>query len=292
MTLAPDSREPLNRMLNVIRINDSEMRQMLSDSAVQAERIIARAGSGLGGSIRAAQLDLAAQQRDLWAGIEEQVRVGIGDGVDAAGESASLLTETMFGNVGMTSEYLRYSVLAQARTGIDSIVSRGAAGKPLEQSVYNTSVAAGQQLDRTINAMLLNGASAREMATAVRGFVDPFTPGGASYAAMRLARTEINNAFHTTSVRLNNDSPFVEYMKWNLSSSHPRPDECDDYAHNTHMRKGEPGVFHKAEVPSKPHPQCFCYVTPVTVSDEDFVKNFHNGTYDEYIDGKLGCSRG
>ena len=292
MALASDSREPLLTMLNAVRINDADMRVLLRDSAKEAERIIARAGDGIGGAVRSAQLDLAAQQRQMWSGVEQHVRVAIGDGVDAAGESAAFLTETMFGSVGMTTDYLRYSVLAQARSGIDSLVSRGAAGIPLSQQVYRTSVASGQRLDRTINAMLVNGSSAREIAKAVRGYIDPLTPGGASYAAMRLGRTELNNAFHTTSVRLNNENPMVEYMKWNLSSSHPRADRCDDYAHNSHMPRGEQGVFRKSEVPSKPHPQCFCYVTPVTVSDEEFIKNFHKGAYDKYIDGVLGCSRG
>lgn len=279
-------------MLNAVQINDADMREMLSDSAKEAERIVARAGGGIGGAIRGAQLDLARQQREMWSGVEQHVRVAIGDGVDAAGESASLLTETMFGRLGMSTDYLRYSVLGTARSGIESIISRGAAGIPLSQQVYKTSVASGQRLDRTVNAMLLNGSSAREIATAVRGYIDPLTPGGASYAAMRLGRTELNNAFHTTSVRLNNDNPMVENMKWNLSGSHPKADTCDEYANESHIPHGDPGVYRKGDVPSKPHPQCFCYVTPETVSDDEFVKNFHSGKYDNYIDGKLGCSRG
>ena len=289
---APDQRDPLNRMLLATQINDADMRVLLRDSAEEARRIVARAGDGLGAAVRSAQLDLAHQQAKMWDGVAQQVTVAIGDGVDAAGESASFLTETMFGNLGLTTDYLRFSVLAQARAGINSIISRGAAGIPLSQQVYKTSVASGQRLDRMINAMLLNGSSAREIARRVHGFIDPLTPGGASYAAMRLGRTELNNAFHTTSVRLNNENPMVTHMKWNLSRSHPKADTCDEYANETHVRNGEPGVYSKGDVPNKPHPQCFCYVTPVTVGDEEFIKNFHAGKYDSYIDGMLGCSRG
>jgi hypothetical protein len=287
MTLAADPSEPLDTMLKAIRLNDAEMRVLLSDSAREAERIAATSGS-----VRAAQLDLAAQQRQMWATVGDQTRVAIGDGVDAAAQSSYYLTDIMLATTGMNARYMYDAVLAQARSGIDSLVSRGMNGIPLSQQVYRTSVASGQQLDRYINAMLLNGSSAREIAKGVRGFIDPFTPGGASYAAMRLGRTELNNAFHRTSVRLNADNPFVEYMKWNLSESHPRPDQCNDYAYGVHMRGGEQGVFRKDEVPGKPHPQCFCYVSAVTLDDDEFVRNFHKGKYDSWINDKLGCRHG
>lgn len=287
MAVAADSRDPLVRLLTATRISDAEMRTMLRDSAKEAERLIARSGS-----VRAAQLGVAAQQREMWSNVENYARVNIGDGADAASESAAYLTEVMMGKNGLAAEGYRHAVLAQGRAGIEGIISRGTNGIPLSQTVYNTSVKTGATLDRTINAMILNGASAREIATRVSGFINPDTPGGVSYAAMRLGRSELNNAFHTTSVRLANVNPMVEAMQWNLSGSHPKADACDAYAHDVHMRRGDPGVFAKDEVPNKPHPQCFCYVTPVTLSDEEFVRAFNKGKYDSYIDQTMGCSRG
>jgi hypothetical protein len=108
-----------------------------------------------------------------------------------------------------------------------------------------------------------------------------------SYAAMRLGRTELNNAFHTTTRNHWAATPFVPYMKWSLSGSHPRPDICNGYAEDTHVRNGEAGVFDANEVPDKPHPQCLCYVSPVTMDDDEFVQQFHAGRFDSWVDQQL-----
>lgn len=284
-------REPLLRMLCAQQISDSEMRTILRDSAREAEALVARYGDTFSSHVRHAQLDIAQQQAEMWRKVGYQAEINIGDGVDAASDSLSFLTELHMSSVGMTVANVRHAIMAQGRGGIESLISRGSNGIPLAQSVYKTSVASGEQLDRTVNAMLTIGASAREIATAVHKFIDPLTPGGASYAAMRLGRSELNNAFHRTSIDLNNASPFVEAMQWNLSGSHPKPDECNEYADRSHFKGGSPGVFQKGEVPAKPHPNCFCFVTPVVVDDDEFVKNFHAGKYDDYTDGHLGCSR-
>lgn len=291
MPAAPDPREPLVRMLAAMQISDAEMRTLLRDASKEAEAIVKSYGDGFSSRLRAAQLDIARQQQEMWATIGNQVHVAIGDGVDAASDSMSFMMDTFMEGLGYNSTGMRYAILAQGRAGIDSLISKTANGIPLSQAVYSTSVASGQQLDRTVRAMVLNGASAREIATRVRGFINPDTPGGASYAAMRLGRSELNNAFHTTSIRLNNENPIVEAMKWNLSGSHPKPDECNAYAESSHFRGGEAGVFKKSQVPGKPHPNCLCYITPVPVSDKEFVKAFQRGDYDNWIDGQLGCSR-
>jgi hypothetical protein len=130
----------------------------------------------------------------------------------------------------------------------------------------------------------MRNANSRELARLVRNYIHPDTPGGVSYAAQRLARTEINNAFHTTSLRHYNEQPWVEGVKWSLSSSHPHADACDEYATEVHFRGGEPGVYKPEDTPSKPHPQCFCYVSPVTMSDEAFIRAFNAGEFDAAAD--------
>lgn len=287
----PDPREPLSRMLYAQQISDAEMRMLLRDSAAEAKAIVDHYGDGFAGRARQAQLDIARAQQQMWRKVGDHTKIAIGDGADAASDSVAHLSEMWATSLGVETTNMRYALLAQGRAGIDSLISRGAAGIPLSQQVYRTSVASGDRLDRMINALLLNGASAREIATRVKGFIDPSTPGGASYAAMRLGRTELNNAFHETSKSHYQESPFIEGVKWSLSSSHPKPDECDQYAHDVHFRGGEPGVFRPNDVPPKPHPQCFCYMVPTMVDDDEFIKQFKSGKYDNYIDRQLGCSR-
>jgi hypothetical protein len=79
---------------------------------------------------------------------------------------------------------------------------------------------------------------------------------------MRLARTELNNAFHLSQIYSFYDRPYILGVKWNLSESHPRPDECNEYAQGDHVGMGS-GVFRVQDTPAKPHPNCFCYLTPV-----------------------------
>lgn len=269
-----------------MQVSDNEMRAILRDASREAERLIARQGVGIGGKARTAQLGLARIQRELWATVHSQVKVGIGDGADAAAESSSYLNELMFNEVGATTSWWRQSLLAQARAGIPNLISRKENGITLSQRVYRTSVGSTGVLQKMINGMITNGASAREIATRARDFISPDVPGGASYAAMRLGRTELNNAFHQTSVRIGASQPWVIGQKWNISSSHPKPDECDEYA--AHDEGKGRGVFGPTSVPGKPHPQCFCFITAVTPSREEFVKNFHSGKYDEHLNS-MGC---
>ena len=56
------------------------------------------------------------------------------------------------------------------------------------------------------------------------------TRGRLKYNARRLARTEINNAFREGAVQSAKRAPWVRGLKWNLSSSHPEVDICDDWA--------------------------------------------------------------
>lgn len=291
MPATPDPREPLLRYLEAQQISDSEMRVLLRDSASEAARIAAAAGSGVGGDMRRAQLDIAQSQQKMWEKVGYQAQIDIGDGVDAAANSAAFTMETMLDSMGVGTVGMNQAMLMQGRQGIESLVSKRENAIPLSQQVYKTSVASGEQLDRTINAMIINGSSAREIADRVKGFIDPATPGGASYAAMRLGRTELNNAFHATSIRLNKDNPFVEAMKWNLSGSHPKPDACNQYADDVHMKNGDEGVYEIGDIPPKPHPQCLCYITPEVVSDADFVKNYKAGQYNDYLDNQLGVGR-
>jgi hypothetical protein len=99
---------------------------------------------------------------------------------------------------------------------------------------------------------------------------------------MRLARTELANAFHLSTIRYGREMPWVQGWKWNLSGSHGRPDICNDYANDDHDDLG-PGVFKKANVPGKPHPQCLCFITAYQPSEADFIRNMKRGYYNQYM---------
>jgi hypothetical protein len=168
-------------------------------------------------------------------------------------------------------------------SGVETMVERMThTAIPLSDRVYRSRVLMSGRVDRLVNSALARGLSAREFAAEVRRYSDPSTPGGVRYAAMRLSRTEINNAFHATSVRVEADKPWVSGMAWHLSGSHPRPDICDDYARRDKFDMG-PGVFPVRDVPAKPHPHCLCYVSPETPDREQFLDNLVSGQYNDYL---------
>lgn len=154
---------------------------------------------------------------------------------------------------------------------------------PLSERIYRTKLWMDDRLQRKIASALLRGLGPREFAAEARAWFNPRVPGGTRYAALRLARSEINNAFHAISINQAAEKPWVEGMQWHLSGSHPKTDICDEYAHGG--TRGD-GIYAPRDVPRKPHPQCFCFVTPEVPSEEEFLDSLIAGKYDSYIDSK------
>jgi hypothetical protein len=173
-------------------------------------------------------------------------------------------------------------IARQAAAGVDSFVSRSENLHPLSDRIYKNWFQSRAHINREVSKALLRGLNARDFARAVSSTINPGVPGGISYNATRLARTEINNAFHFTSIRYTREMPWVEGYKWNLSGSHPKLDICNEYADKNHDDIGR-GVFKKGNVPGKPHPHCFCFITTVTADASTFEKRLRSGAYDRYM---------
>lgn len=280
--------EALHRTVQVITFTDNEVKRIAQKASQEAARVMADLDPK---SPRYAQLAMAKVNVEMWGNIADATKVGIGDAVWNATEMQALFDEKMFGAAGISQQYWRASMIAQAQEGVNSLISRKENGINLSQKVYKNSALSKGKIDDIINNGLLLGKSQREIAKDVVGFINPNVPGGASSAAMRLARTEVNNAFHRTSIRNYQKTPWVEKVKWNLSGSHPRPDECNEYAESVHHKGWGAGEYRPDEVPEKPHPNCLCYVEPVTMDLEKFAKNFKAGKYDDHISEAMGCHR-
>lgn len=285
--------EPLRRYLRVQQAVDKDFRATLRDAAGEAERLIDFYGKQYGGDIKRAQLSLVLNelrqtQAGLYKNLSDSLVGQMQYAADAASEAEGVLTDYLFNHLGTGPiPQLQAAYREQARATVRAYQARTSLGIPLASQVYRTQAYSTGLVDRAVNRGILLGKSAREIAKDVSGMINPNTPGGVSYAAMRLGRTELNNAFHHAQKGIRSDDPFVEGMRWNLSGSHPKPDECDAYAQGVHYRGGGPGVYLPSQVPSKPHPHCFCYLTSVVVGEDEFVANFLNGRYNTYIDQKI-----
>ena len=220
---------------------------------------------------------------ELWDKVDTRTLKGM--------EQASQRAADMWGEVDrrlgalIDTSAAEKQFVAAADNAVENIRSRYISQIDLSDSVYKHKVLTVGQVDRVVNNGLLLGKSSREIATDVRHLIRPDVRGGVSYAAQRLGRTELNNAFHETTRRNAAAQPWVEGMKWHLSGSHPRPDECNRYAEQDSYRMGE-GVYPSERVPTKPHPQCLCYISSITKKNDDFLDDLFGGKYDSFLAGE------
>ena len=285
---------PLVEYLTLQRALDRDILSSLRASAASVEGELRRLQSrtGIGNQMRSAQL--AASQAEInrqmaahWSRVGNLTAAAQANAAAEAAEavfrSSSALSDVFDpGDL----DYMTRSVRASAVQNVSTAMERvsGSSYVPLAESVYDNAALTSGKIDEIVTSALARGASAAELARDVRGFVNPNTPGGVRYASNRLARTELNNAFHASQVRQAQQEPWTLAMLWNLSGSHPKPDECNVYAEDTHFEGGEAGQFKPAEVPGKPHPNCLCYMTTVNVDRDEFIRQFEAGQYDTYLD--------
>ena len=111
-------------------------------------------------------------------------------------------------------------------------------------------------------------------------------PKNLSYEALRLARTEMSNALREGSYAAGRVNPSYIGSRWLLSSSHPIPDICDDFASADLYGLG-PGGYPKGEEPPIAHPNCLCYSVPIVDSVSSFVDRLVNWTHDPSSDQGL-----
>lgn len=218
----------------------------------------------------------------LYAALGKIIREGHKDSAEAA-ERAFLsdeenLLKILFEDAHDREEFLA-SQIQKSRRNIQSVMTRVLETEmPLSNRVYQSRALARGLVSRTVNNHLARGSSAADLAKDVRDLIKPTTPGGISYAAKRLARTEMNNAFHAQSIHDMEDRPWCEQVRWHLSKSHPpsQPEcRCDYYAHV--------GLFPADQVPRKPHPNCLCYVTPELMDEKTFLNLLVAGEFREWM---------
>lgn len=283
----PLGRQILLKYLRTQRLTDVQLNKILRETSREASRFIASLSNAPSNAIRAAQIRLAEDQVRMWADVQRTIREGALNTGSSAAQLMAQFDKPYLRSIGIDPAAWQRAQIATARRGVLSYLSRGINGIPLSERVYRNAALSSGRIDAIINQGLLLGKSAREIATEVRRFIAPNTPGGASYAAMRLGRTELNNAFHTTSREKYAQTPWVDVVKWTLSGSHPKADVCDDLAGGEHFKGGGPGEYRPDDVPNKPHPQCFCYVEPVAIAEDAFASNFLSGRYDSYLDSVM-----
>lgn len=292
------SRGAYVKHLQTIRVTDRQIATILKDAAQEAERIVAQTlgnPANVSQAVRRSQYASSLQalrdaQGELWGSVTRATREGMGRAALLA-EEAHMEMLSILGRAVDADEaaMLMNSMNGAARAAAGDVRSRLLNNIPLSDKVYRTQQLSQGWVDKAVNRGIATQKSAREIARDVRGMIRPDVRGGVSYAANRLARTEISDAFHATDVRQAQSLPWIDGMKWEVSGSHPRPDICDDLAEDDSDGLGS-GVYRPPNVPNKPHPQCLCHLITVTVQPEDFNAALMSGAYDDWLmsQGYLG----
>jgi hypothetical protein len=290
----PASQEWIRAYAQIQVATDQQIVAMLADSAdamrVDLARILSKTSMTMSDAIRYQQMAIVRQSL-----LDQQAKVlrSLGRVVEARrleataraiqlGNAMDAFVLERLGQSDLALETLQNLKFGLGRTAEVALARMGYSYTDLSQRIYNNDVWLGSRIDSRITSILAQGKSAREFAAEAVDWFSPSTPGGVRYASMRLARSEISNAFHAVSVQQVQDKPWVHAMQWHLSGSHPKSDVCDDYAGEDQFDIGS-GIFPKMEVPRKPHPTCYCYVTPVQVDEDDFLNALVNGDYDKWI---------
>lgn len=286
----------LNRYLKVERSSDVKLRTALIQTAEDASTELAKLSSNqtFSAGVKSAQLRLSVAivkevLDDLY---KKELKIITQGQKDSANVAVTAFSETdrnllsrAFADSGTntTVDSFISGQRYQAAISVAHLASRiHKSDQPLSIRVYKTRRLANLWVKNQLNSAIARGSSAKELSMVVRRSIRPNTPGGVAYASMRLARTEINNAFHATSVALAQDRPWVESMAWNLSKVHEIGDDdtkieiCERYARQK--------SFEVNNVPKKPHPNCRCFVTPEVETLEVFVRHLTAGQYKDWID--------
>uniref|UniRef100_A0AAU6R674 Capsid maturation protease n=1 Tax=Micrococcus phage Kurnik TaxID=3092208 RepID=A0AAU6R674_9CAUD len=272
----PDPRQTFNAYLDTQKVYDVRLRKLLFDVMRQVDEdlkdITGTSISAKIGEDQALALKQSIHRRLslLFSREGDLIQAGKEDAAAAAVRAFTNYEAMLLQNVMTKSALAEYIASAQAtaRIGVDAAMQRvmGNSYRRLAESVYGTHNLAKGYVDRLVETAIARGWSARDLAARVKSMINPNVAGGVSYAAQRLARTEINNAFHSVSTAKYQDSPYVTGVTWHLSGSHPEGDECDVLAAG--------GPYPKDKVPDKPHPLCFCYITPEVMSEDEFLDFF------------------
>lgn len=282
--------QPLLDVLNTYGVTEKELKLILADGADEAERLIPKyiEKHTTGGKVKAGQISLVLKeirlmQAALWGEMGPEFTKGVQNAVLAAAAGEDMLTKYLK-KKGYSAPALLSAERNKAKAGLQAVLAKARNNIPLSTQVYRTQALATGLVTRKVNTGLLLGKAAKEIAKDVAKLIKPGVAGGVSYAAFRLARTEINNAYKTAQETRHEGEPWNKGMRWNLSKSHPGRDECDEYAEADDYGLGD-GVYPFGKRPLS-HPNCLCYMTVETVEEDEFIDRFMAGEYNRHIDAK------
>ncbi len=235
--------------------------------------------------------------RTLHAAVYEATKRGIILEWEEANKAIDAYLGTMIGRDATKNPNLA-GWFARNNAARDAFIARAEGGMNLSRRVWQYSKQLRDEMELAISVAAAEGKSAADLSRDVRKYLaepdrlfrrvrqyyydengdkkfklvlskaaQAYHPGRGVYRssyknAMRMARTETNMAYRSADFERWQALEFIKGFHIGLSKAHPHADICDMLA----------GDYPKEFKFTGWHPQCFCVVTPITSSDEDFAK--------------------
>ena len=221
---------------------------------------------------------LDEQAEALRGQLNSVLRSGIQLAVDLAVEPAERITLETAGDV-LDRAGIRAMFQNVNQRAVTALLSRTRGdGLRLSDRIWRVSRSWQRAASRVIEDMVARGQNSREAARYIDRYLQPQThtvlkaetrrrlgvPKDVSMEAMRLAVTEMNNAFHEGTILAGRATPSYQGIHWRLSHAHVVPDVCDRLA------AGSP--YPKGQEPAKPHPWCRCVAIQVHEDTQAFMQ--------------------
>lgn len=246
------------------------------------------------GTLRRAHLTALAKVLDnavdtLREGLTGTVTQGIQGAVQAAISGPEKVTKKVLDGFFHPSE-VKWMFASINERAIKSLLTRTRHGLKLSDRVWRIGKDNRQAIRRVVEDGVTRGLDSRKLAKQVQQYVKPdvFTvmkaetrrnlgvSSNVSFEAMRLARSEVNNAFHEGTVNAYTGIPSALGVYFRMSASHPLQDQCDVLASHNGT-----GFFPQGEEPSLPHSQCKCSLIPAMEDVDKFTARLHSWMNDK-----------
>jgi hypothetical protein len=276
----------------------AELRKVYRRAAIAIRKDIEKATPG---TLRRAHMEalaknLDARARELNKDILAAAHKGIWLSTETGTEGAAKISEQLLKDAFDAADVRRLFAGINERAALAVLSRTGKDGLKLSDRIWRTSEKWRNAARRVVEDGVARGLSARKLAKEVEKYLQPGVwtalkaetrrrlgvSKDVSMEGMRLAVTEMQNAFHEGTIMANRAAPSYQGVYWRLSASHPIPDVCDDYASH-----GGSGYWPAGQEPSKPHPWCRCFLVPAHEPPEQFAERLKNWIKNPAIDTKL-----
>lgn len=211
--------------------------------------------------------------------------IAIGKGIEAGTLQYRMITKKALTENNIP---VKPFLVVQQRTNqqaVEAAVVKQIQGLNLSERIWNTTKKVNQSLGQIAIEGLKEGKNPVEVAKRMQRYVKAgkktmvaeypkmmdrigdMLPDNLSYEALRLARTEMADAYGRAEKRTAEEAPFSQGIRWSLSNAGVACDVCKDNA--AHVTDLGVGVYRVEDLPEYPaHPNCLCNLQQVV---EDVV---------------------